>query len=53
MHLITVFVNNQPDAQFFFLYLFIPILYMFWATNCINIDTTDSPDDEHLVARNM
>jgi len=29
MHLITVFVNDQFDARFFFLYLFIPILYMF------------------------
>jgi len=32
VHLITVFVNNLLDAQFFFLYLFIPILYMFRAT---------------------
>jgi len=24
-------MNNQPDAQYFFLYLFIPILYMFRA----------------------
>jgi len=31
LHLILIFVNNQPDAQFFFLYLFIPILYMFRA----------------------
>jgi len=28
-HLITVFVNNQLDAQLFFLCLFIPVLYMF------------------------
>jgi hypothetical protein len=34
VHLITIFVNNQPDAQFFFLYLFIPVLYMFRATKC-------------------
>ena len=34
VHLITVFVNNQLDAQFFSLYLFIPILYMFRATKC-------------------
>ena len=34
VHLITVFVNNQLDAQFFFLYLFIPILYMFRTTKC-------------------
>jgi len=94
MHLVTVFVNNQLDVQFFFLYLFIPILYMFRATKCSSsgesvvsirprprqygrfgwksihtgiphghlhrvtytrrrIDTTDSLDDEHLVARNM
>jgi len=34
-HLITFFVKkNQLDAQFFFLYLFIPILYMFRATKC-------------------
>jgi len=32
--LITVFVNNQLDAQFFLLYSFIPILYMFRATKC-------------------
>ena len=29
-----VFVNNQIDAQFFFSYLFIPVLYMFRATKC-------------------
>jgi len=34
IHLVTVFVNNQLDAQFFFLYSFIPILYMFQVTNC-------------------
>ena len=34
VHLIIIFVNNQLDAQFFFLYLFIPILYMFRATKC-------------------
>jgi len=34
VHIITVFVNNQLAAQFFFLYLFIPILYMYRATNC-------------------
>ena len=31
-HLITIFANNQLDPQFFFLYLFIPVLYMFRAT---------------------
>jgi len=87
-------VNNQLDAQFFFLYLFIPVLYMFRAIKCSSsgesivsirplvyvtlcrwpcgmhtcithdhlqrvtytrslIDTIDSPDDEHLIARNM
>jgi len=32
VHLIIVFFNNQLDAQFFFLYLFIPVLYIFRAT---------------------
>ena len=87
VHLIKIFVNNQFDAQFFFLYLFIPLLYMFRTTMCsssgesivsirplvyvtirrwpcgmqvqmelqfhLNLDTIDSPDDEHMVARNM
>jgi hypothetical protein len=35
VHLVTVFVNNQPEAQFFFLCLFIPVLYMFRATKLI------------------
>jgi len=30
----VIFLNNQLDAQFYFLYLFIPILYMFRATKC-------------------
>jgi len=34
LHLIRIFVNNQLEAQFFFLYLFIPILYMFRGTIC-------------------
>ena len=34
VRLITIFVNNQPDAQLCFLYLFIPVLYMFRATKC-------------------
>ena len=34
MPLVTIFVNNQPDAHLLFLYLFIPILYMFRATKC-------------------
>jgi len=34
VHLITIFDNNQLDAQLFFLYLFIPILYMFRAAKC-------------------
>ena len=97
VYLIRIFVNNQLDAQFFFLYLLIPILYMFRTTKCSSsgesivsipllichsmwvtvwyagsiqtckphghlhtvtytrsrIDTIDSPDDEHLVSRNM
>jgi len=32
--LCTTFVNNQLDAQYFFLYSFIPVLYMFRATKC-------------------
>jgi len=31
VHLITIFISNQLDVQLFFLYLFIPILYMFRA----------------------
>jgi len=86
VHLIIILVNNQLDAQFVFLYLFLPILYMFRATKFSSsgqsivsirplvyvtlktvewsivfrvtytrgrIDTIDSPDDEHLVVRNM
>jgi len=34
VHLNTVFVNNQLDAQFFPLYLFSSILYMFQVTKC-------------------
>jgi hypothetical protein len=30
----SVLVNNQLDAQFFFSYIFIPILYMFRAPLC-------------------
>jgi len=45
VHLGSVLVNNQLDAQFFFFsYIFIPILYMFRAfcarnmrINCINV----------------
>jgi len=40
---IKIFVNNQPDTQFFFLYLFIPILYMFRATKC-------TPSGESIVS---
>ena len=78
VHLITIFANNQLDAQFFSLYLFIPILCMLPTTKCSSsgesvvslrplvygichsvtytrgrIDTFGSPDDEHLVARNI
>jgi len=31
---ILIFVTDQIDAQFFFVYLCIPILYMFLATKC-------------------
>jgi len=34
VYLVTIFVNNQLDTQFFFLYLFIPILYIFRPTKC-------------------
>ena len=34
VNIITVFINNQVYAQFFCLYLFIPILYVFPATKC-------------------
>ena len=27
-------INNQPDAQFFFVYIYISILYMFRAAMC-------------------
>jgi len=30
----THFVNSKLNAQFFFLYLFIAVIYMFRATNC-------------------
>ena len=39
--LVQFFLNNQLDAQFLFLYMF------------ISIDTIESPDDEHLNAGNM
>ena len=38
-----IFVNNQLDAQFFFLYLFTPILYIFRVTKC-------SPSGESIVS---
>ena len=34
VHLTTVLGNNQLDAQFFVLYLFIPVLNMFRAIKC-------------------
>jgi len=34
VHLLSVLVNNQLDAQFFFSYIFIPVLYMFRAHLC-------------------
>ena len=44
VHLITIFVNDQPDAQFFFVYLFTPIsvhvssnqVLIIRRVNCIN-----------------
>ena len=92
MRLITIFVNDQIDAQFLFLYGLFQfstcfeqpsahhqqsLLYQYdlWYMSCYvgdrvhitlprghlytvtytrgRIDTVDSPDDEHLVARNM
>jgi len=34
INLFKDFVNDQLEAQLFFLYLIIPILYMFRATKC-------------------
>jgi len=34
VHFITFSVNDQLEAQFFFVYLFITILYMFRTTKC-------------------
>ena len=34
VHLGSILVNNQLEAQFFFSYIFIPILYMFRAPLC-------------------
>jgi len=34
VHLGSVLVNNQLDAQFFFMYTFISVLYMFRAPLC-------------------
>ena len=34
---IRIFVTNQPDEQFFFVYMFILILYMFRATKLLII----------------
>jgi len=31
---LVIFLNDQLDAQFFTVYMFIPILYMFRATKC-------------------
>jgi hypothetical protein len=62
---LNILVNEQLDAQFFFSYMFIPNLYMFRAltctsirrVNCINttfgVCHSNSPDDEHVSARNM
>jgi hypothetical protein len=34
VHLDKILLNDQTDAQFFFSYMFIPILYMFRALMC-------------------
>jgi len=34
-HLGSVLVNNQLDAQFFFSYMFIAVLYMFRASSSV------------------
>jgi hypothetical protein len=33
-HLVIIFVNNQLDAQFFFMYVYFYSLYMFQAAMC-------------------
>ena len=59
-----ILFNDQPDAQFFFVYVYFTSLHVssiqvliISRFNCINIflcnDTIESSDDEHLNARNM
>jgi uncharacterized cupin superfamily protein len=62
VHLGTNLVNSQLDAQFLCVYLISlhvssnPVLTIM-RINCVNTtsrtDKIDSPDDEHVVARNM
>jgi len=49
VHLGTMLVNNQLGAQFFSAYVYFDTV----TYNRCRIDTIDSPDDEHKVARNM
>ena len=67
VHLVIIFVNNQLDAQFFFMYVYFYSLHVLDSyvsiirrINCINttsgichIDTINSPDDGHIDVRNM
>jgi hypothetical protein len=63
VNLAIILVNDQSDAQIFFLYFYINSPYVssnlvpiIRRINCINTrctDTIDSPEDEHEVARNM
>jgi len=69
VHLGTVFVNNQLDAQFFFMYVYFYSLHVSGSHvsskhahqaviytelhTRCRIDTINSPDDGHMAARNM
>ena len=79
-HLGIIFVNNQLDAQFFFVYIYFSSLHVsntrvpiirrihcinttsgichsmyvtVWYTGSIQTCVPDSPDDEHMGARNI
>ena len=61
VYLGIILVNNQLDAQYFFVYVYFNSiqtctpdghLHRVTYTRC-RIDTIDSPDDEHMGARNM
>jgi hypothetical protein len=57
MHLVTIFVNNQLDAQFFFMYIYLYSLHVsnsyvsiIGRINCINTSGMSlSVDDLHRV----